>query len=291
MAWSVASAHSSRVPTMKTLLLVAVLAAWIGSAAAADTAAGSFKSQGLEMEIKSALAFRGKSILDKSDVIVVAVTLAEMDRDALYAYYDRRRAIEQRVKDNDTGVVYFEFHPDGDYRGYSFHFASGNGCGYCGGNMGITPTVKLDKGRLAGKLKGTETNRAFDIALDIAVLSDDHGSPLPPDGGAPGKAYLDYHAALVKRDANALRTVLSDDMREIQARVSKEGRAAAYMNYLAKEHPTQAVKIAKGWSNGKAAVILFDGESSVLKLTGEAILVNQGGTWRVEDEITDVVLK
>ena len=54
---------------------------------------------------------------------------------------------------------------------------------------------------------------------------------------------------------------------------------------------TQAVKITKGWSNGKAAVILFDGESSVLKLTGEAILVNEGGTWRVDDELTDVVMK
>ncbi len=276
---------------MKTLLLAATLAAWVGSAAAADTVSGSFKSRGLGMEIKSALAFRGKSILDKSDVIVVAVTLAEIDRDALHAYYDRRRAIARRVEDNDTGVVYFEFHPDGDYQGYSFHFASGNGCGYCGGNMGIATTVKLAKGRLAGKLTGTDTNRAFDIALDVAVLSDDHGPPLPPAGGAPGQAYLDYHAALVKRDAKALRTVLSDDVREIQARAIKGGRGAAYMDYLAKEHPTQSVRITKGWSNGKAAVILFDGESSVLKLTGEAILVNQGGTWRVDDEITAVVLK
>jgi hypothetical protein len=43
--------------------------------------------------------------------------------------------------------------------------------------------------------------------------------------------------------------------------------------------------------NRKAAVILFDGEGSVLKLTGEAVLVNQGGTWRVDDELTDVVMK
>ncbi len=276
---------------MKTLLLAIALSAWVGSAIAADTASGSFKNQDLGMQIKSAIAFPGKSLFDKTDVIVVAVTSAEMDNDALAAYYDRRRAIDQRVKDNDTGVVFFEFRPDGNYRGYSFYFAPGNGCGYCAGNMGITTTVKLAKGRLAGTLQGTDTNRAFDIKLDLAVLSDDHGAALAPDGGAPGKAYLDYHAALVKRDANALHTVLSDEVRKIQAGAIKEGKGAAYMNHLAKEHPTQSVKITKGWSNGKAAVILFDGESSVLKLTGEAILVNQGGTWRVDDELTDVVLR
>jgi len=276
---------------MKTLLLAAVLAGCMPSAVAADSASGSFKNQDLGMQIKSALAFNGKSALDKADVIVVAVSSAVMDPDALSAYYDRRRAVDQRIKDNDTGVVFFEFRPDGNYRGYSFYFAPGNGCGYCGGNMGITNTVKLRNGRLAGTLKGTDTGRAFDINLDLAVLSDDHGAPLAPDNGAVGKAYLDYHAALVKRDAKALRNVLSNDIRKIQEGAVKEGKGAAYMDYLAKDHPTQSVKITKGWSNGKAAVILFDGESTVLKLTGEAILVQQDGTWRVEDELTDVVMK
>jgi hypothetical protein len=276
---------------VKTLLLALVLALGIAPAVAAESASGSFKSQKLGMKIKSAFAFHGTSVLDKTPVIVVAVTSGEMDTDALAAYYDRRRAIDRRVKDNDTGVVFFEFKPDGGYRGYSFYFASGNGCGYCGGNMGITTTIKVANGRLAGALKGTDTDRNFDIVLDIPVQSDNHGAPLPPDGGAPGKAYLDYHDALVKRDAGALRKVLSDEVREIQAGATKEGKAAAYMNFLAKEHPTQSVKITKGWSNGKAAVVLFDGESSTLKLTGEAVLLNQGGAWRVDDELTDVVMR
>ena len=99
------------------------------------------------------------------------------------------------------------------------------------------------------------------------------------------------YRALVKRDAKALHAALSDENRKILAEATKENKAAAYMNYKAKEHPTQSVKITKGWSSGKKAVILFDGEGSVLKLTGEAILVNQGGTWRVDDELTDVVMK
>ena len=46
-----------------------------------------------------------------------------------------------------------------------------------------------------------------------------------------------------------------------------------------------------GWSNGKTAVVLFEGESSSVKLTGEAVLLNQGGTWRADDELTDVVMR
>ena len=276
---------------MKALLLAVALVGCMQSAFAADSASGSFKNQNLGIQIKSAIAFNGKSSLDKANVIVVAVTSADMDSDALAAYYDRRRAVDQRIKDSNTGVVFFEFRPDGNYKGYSFYFAPGNGCGYCGGNMGVTNTVKLKNGRLVGNLKGTDTGRAFDINLDLGVLSDDHGAPLGSDYGAPGKAYLDYHAALAKRDAKALRNVLSNDIRKIQEGAIKEGKGAAYMDYLAKDHPTQSVKITRGWSNGKAAVVLFDGESSMLTLTGEAILVQQDGTWRVEDELTDVVMK
>ena len=278
---------------MRTLLIVAALAAWVGPAVAAETssASGSFTSKTIIMPVNTAMAFRGKSLIDKSDVIVVAVTNAKMHPDNLALYYDRRRAVEQRIKDNDTPVVYFEFRPDGNYKGYSFYFASGNGCGYCGGSMGIKSTIKLANGRLKGSVKGTDTDRDFDVTLDLPIASDDHGAPLPADGGAPGKAYRDYHDALVKGDVKALRPVLSDFRREDLARASKAARPTSFLKFLTEEHPTQSVKITRGWSNGKAAVILFDGESSVLKLTGEAILLNEGGTWRVDDELTELVMK
>jgi hypothetical protein len=276
---------------MKTFLLAVALAACVGPPAAVDTASGSFKNQNLGMQIKSGLAFPGTSLIDKSEVIVVAVTSAEMDSDALAAYYDRRRAVDQRIKDNDTGVVFFEFRPDGNYKGYSFYFAPGNGCGYCGGNMGIVTTVKLDKGRIVGTLKGTDTNRVFDIKLDLAVLSNDHGTPLPPDGGAPGRAYLDYHAALVTRDANALRggTVGRGPENSGGSHQRRQERRVHGLQSEGAPHPVR--QDHQGWSNATTAVILFDGEGSVIKLTGEAILVNQGGTWRVDDELTDVVMK
>jgi hypothetical protein len=222
-------------------------------------------------------------------VIVVAITNAQMYVDAMADYFDRRRAIDRRIKDDETPVVYFEFKPDGAYRGLSFYFARGNGCGYCGG--GVKSTVKLVNGRLVGSLSANEDGRGFDLALDIPITPDDHGAPLPGDGGAPGKAYLSYHEALVKRDAKTLRALLSAELRETLADAEKEGKGGAYMRFLATGHPSKSVQITKGYSKGNKAVLLIAGESSTTRLTGEATLINEGGTWRVDDELTDVVMR
>jgi hypothetical protein len=277
---------------MKTILIVASLAACAVSAFAAEVAPsadGSFTSRTFTMPVSTAMAFRGKSILDKTDVIVVAITNGDIRVDWFANFFDRRRAIERRMKDEETAVVYLEFKPDGAYRGLSYYFAKGNGCGYCGG--GVTSTVKLANGRLAGSLKSKDESRTFDVVFNLPVTADDHGAPLPADGGAPGKAYLGYHEALVKRDAKALRPFLSNEMRAMLDEAAKKGKAAAEMNYMAKEHPDKSVQITKGFSKGDQAVLLIAGESSVIKLTGEVVLVNEGGTWRVDDELTDVVLQ
>src|SRR5438552_14522319 len=89
--------------------------AW--GAGAPDVAHGTFKSQAITLVVRSAIAFKGKSYLGADDVLIVAVTNAKVHGDALADYYDRKRAVEKRIKDDDTGVVYFEFRPDGSYRG------------------------------------------------------------------------------------------------------------------------------------------------------------------------------
>ena len=279
---------------MKQMLMVATLATCALSSFAAEiapSADGSFTSRTFTMPVSTAMAFRGKSILDKTDVIIVAITNGDIRVDWFATFHDRRRAIERRMKDRDTAVVYLEFKPDGAYRGLSYHFGTGNGCGYCGGSLGVTSTVKLANGRLAGSLKSKDEARTFDVVFNLPITSDDHGAPLPADGGAPGKAYLGYHEALVRRDIRALRPFLSNESREFLDASEKKGKAAAELKFMAKEHPDKSVRITKGFSKGNHAVLLIEGESSVIKLTGEVVLVNEGGSWRVDDELTDVVMQ
>jgi hypothetical protein len=277
---------------MKFILFVLALAACAFPATAAEppaSADGSFTSQTMTMPVSTAMAFRGKSVLDKTDVIVVAVTNGDLRVDWFANFHDRRRAVQRRLIDNETVVVYFEFKPDGAYRGLSYYFKRGNGCGFCGG--GVASTVKLAGGRLVGSLKAKDEQRNFDVVLNVPITPDDHGAPLPADGGAPGKAYMGYHEALVKRDAKALRPFLSNEAREYLDAAQKKGRTEAELKSLAKEHPDKALRITQGFSKGNHAVLLIAGESSSVKVTGEVVLVNEGGSWRVDDELTDVVMQ
>jgi hypothetical protein len=272
------------------LAALALLLASAGALAAPvpGTAKGTFRSQGIAMEVKSAIAFRGKSFFDKKDALFVAITNAQMT-DAIADYYDRRLALDKRIKDEQTGLVYLEFRPDGQYRGLSYYFASGNGCGFCSGD--VMSSVKLSNGRLAGSLQSTEKERAFNVTLDVPVLSDEHGSALAGDGGAPGAAYLAYHAALAKRDAAAVKSALSADLRETMAGAEKKSDVDGFLRWLARDHPGKSVRIAKGYVKGDKAVLVIAGESAAGKLAGEVLMLKEGGGWRVDDELTDVVVE
>ena len=279
---------------MKIVLIAAALAACATTAFAAETAPsadGEFTSRTFTMPVSTAMAFPGKSLIDKTDVIVVAISNGDFRVDWFANFFDRRRAIERRMKDKDTAVVYLEFKPDGAYKGLSYYFGEANGCGYCGGSLGVTSTVKVAGGRIAGSLKSKDESRTYNVVFNVPITPDEHGAPLPPDGGSPGKAYLGYHDALVKRDLKALQPFLSNENREFLANAEKKGKLAVEMKAMAKEHPDQSVQITRGFSKGNRAVLLIAGVSSGIKLVGEVVLVNEGGRWGVDDELTDVVMQ
>jgi hypothetical protein len=139
-------------------------------------------------------------------------------------------------------------------------------------------------------VQGTKKDRPFSVTLDVAVLSDDHGTALPVDGGAPGKAYLEYHAALVKRDTEALKVTLSPGNLEVYGRAQKNDDLGGFLLYLADKHPIKAVKITRGWATANKASLLIEGESSAGKVAGEVFLVNTNGNWGVDEELVGLVI-
>ena len=272
------------------LILCACIAAAPALAAdAPGSAKGNFKGKAVTLEVKSAIAYRGKSFLGSGDALIVVVTNARVHPDALAEYYDRRRVVEKRIRDEETGVVYFEFRPDGGYRGLSYYFAPGNGCGFC--TSEVASTVRLANGRLAGNLKGSEKERPFDLTIDVPLMSDDHGPALPPDGGAPGVTYLAYHAALVKHDRAALKPLLSADRRETWSSAEKKGQLDSFIDYLISEHPAKSVHITRGYAKGDTAVLLVAGESVAGKLVGEVLLMRENNAWRVDDELMELEVR
>jgi hypothetical protein len=270
---------------MRFHVLVLGTALAVGQVFAAEPLAsnvkGKFSSLGVTLDAKSAVAFKGKSFLGGDDAIIVAVTNARVNADALGEFYDRRRAVERRIKDNDTGVVYMEFRANGSFRGVSYYFGPGNGCGFC--TSTVESSVRLASGRLTGTLKGTEASRPFDLALDVTLMSDDHGASLA--------AYLAYHKALQSRDRATLKTLLSQEGLQGWANAEKKGDLDGYLRYLAEEHPEKSVRIVRGYARDDSALLLVSGESGIGKLNGEVLLVKEKGTWRINDELADLEIK
>jgi len=275
---------------MKTIALAAATVLASVALGAQSPVSGSFTSKDVTFEVAGAVAFNGPSALDKDNpAILVVVSNDRLNSGALADFVDRKLAVEKLIKDDKTAVVYLEFTPQGKYRGLSYYFGSGNGCGYC--TSEVASTVKLANGRLTGTLKGTEKARPFNVTLDVAVLNDTHGSPLPADGGAPGKAYLAYHAALVKHDGAALKPTLSPGRVEVWNRANSKNDVGGYVNFLAEDHPLKGVKITRGWATADKASLLIEGQGEAGNVAGEVLLVNSKGAWGVDEELVDVVIK
>jgi hypothetical protein len=267
---------------MKIAALALVLLVASAPALADETAKGKFQSQSVSFDLGGTVAFRGTSSFKPEPAIIVAVSNQGLAA-ALSNYLDRRRALDTLVKDEKTALVYFEFTPEGRYRGVSYYFGSGNGCGFCSSE--VASTVKLSNGRLAGTLKGTEKARPFDVSIDVALMNDDHGSALPSDGGAPGKAYLAYHAALLKHDPAALRPTLAPDLLEVWERSNKNGQLAGYVTYLLEQHMLTSVRIKKAWARADVANLVVEGEGPAGTLSGEVLLFREKGAWVVDSEV------
>lgn len=268
---------------MKIAAVAAVVLAASGLAAAQGPAKGTFQSQSITFDIGGAIAFNGTSSLNKDEPAIVVAVSNQRLAPTLGDYVDRRRAIDSLVKDDKTAIVYFEFTPQGRYRGLSYYFESGNGCGFCSSE--VTSTVALANGKLTGTLRGTEKSRPFNITIDVAVMNDDHGAALPADGGAPGKAYLAYHAALLKHDANALRPTLTSGRMQVWDRAKKDGDLDDYVAYLLNQHPLASVKITKGWARADVASLLVEGDGPAGTVSGEVLLLHEKGAWVVDSEV------
>ncbi len=254
------------------------------SAAAASQAGGRFESRNWEFEPSGAYAYPGEVGMDDEAGIVVAISNSSFDTDFFDGYWDRGHAIETYQKDDKTLVAHLQFAKSGAYKGMTYYFESGDGCGFCYDGS-VRSTVKVEKGRIHGKvtLAGKPGELAFDVTFDVPVASSSYGDPLPAGGGEPGKVYAAYHQAIVAWDQTALRPFYTE---KVQADYAE--RADAVVQAFRKDHPDLTVKIARGFAKGERALLLVEGETSYSKVKTEVHLEKQKGTWRIVDETLQI---
>jgi hypothetical protein len=250
-------------------------------------AKGRFHSGDIQFGVSDAYAFRSKESLGSDQVITVAVSNVGILEGNIDRWVDRKQVLEKRFKDDKTAVIYFEFSPEGKYRGMSYYLGSGNGCGYCSSSTAQS-AVKLVGGRLVGSFSDEKPDVGWDIQLDVPVASDDLGTPLPPGGGEPGKVYAAYAAAVKARDAASLKQTLVAQRVEHVAGAEKSGRTNAYLDFVSEGRYVDTVRVVKGFMKPTHAVLAIAGEGPVGKRVGQVLLLKEAAGWRVQDEILDM---
>jgi hypothetical protein len=252
--------------------------------AAPSQASGKFESRNWEFEPVGAYAYPGEVGLDDEAGIVVAISNSPFDAEFFDGYWDRGHAIETYHKDDETLVASLQFAKSGAYKGITYYFESGDGCGYCYDGS-VRSAVRVEKGKIFGKvtLVGKPGELAFDVTFDVPVAPSSYGEPLPAGGGEPGKVYAAYHQALAAWDKAALRPFYTE---KVQGNYTE--RADAVVQAFRSDHPDQAMKVVRGFARGDRALLLVEGETSYSKVKTEVHLEKQKGTWRIVDETLQI---
>lgn len=130
-----------------TLLVVAATAA----AHAQSSASGRFDGRSMKLDIGGAYSYWDGAMSGNGRVIKVAVSNAEFKPDLIDQWVDRGAVIHDLFANEQVKVVHFDFDPDGKYRGYSYYFGSGDGCGYCY-DSSVRSTVRVAGGMAANRV-------------------------------------------------------------------------------------------------------------------------------------------
>jgi len=271
------------VPVLVTVFSAGLVKAARG-AEPAPQASGTFESKNWKFEATGAYAFPGKVGFDDEQGILVAVSNAAFNPTKLDTIWDRRYMIDTYFRDDETLVAYFQFSKTGEYKGMSYYFESGDGCGFC--YDGATQSsVKIAKGRLKGRvqLAKKKDDAFFDVTMDVPVATSNYGKVLPADGGEPGKVYAALHAVLDGNDPAALKPIVAE---KLAAQLDEAGKDV--LEVLQEQHPTKSYKIVKGFANDEHALLVVEGETSTIQVKTEVHLVREEGTWKFDDEVLQV---
>ena len=277
---------------MRRLGVSAAIFVSLVATAAAQTASGHFAGRTLELPIAGAYSYWDQASGGNDRVVKIAVSNAEFRADLLDDWHDRGAAVHEFFADDRVKVVYFDFDADGKYRGYSYYFAPGDGCGWCYDST-VHSTVREANGRLSGSIafNGGAGAVAFDLKFDVPIPAKTWGQALPAGGGDPGRAFLAYHKALAAGDATALKVVSDAHGKDLLAKHQSQGDLADYLDFRWNDmhYRMQSVSVVGGYARGDRAVILFDGSSKLFDaLHGEVTLRRVGGAWLVADELVQI---
>lgn len=268
-------------PFVRRLLAVSLVLA-CGVTAAKDGASGTVTIDGNSWPVADAIA-----LLDGEDLQIV------------FAQHKWDRAAW--ADDGEFGTFdLFEFADDaegqslnvdideetGKYGGHNIRYSGSSSSG--GYSSDHEPSVTLTSRtaeRVAGTVKMKGSDVASDVSFDLPITKTGPlaraGTPLPADGGEPGKVLHAVVDATLAGDVDKM-TELSHPERRAGIEEAKKAGEIDQMLAMAKLFTPKIKKIDGGTVNGDKAWVEFTGDEGGSEVKGTGTLVRMGGKWYLE---------
>lgn len=262
----------------KARMMLAAVAALTAAAPAMADVKGKVALKDVSFTVADAVAYK------TDDGIEVAL---------LPAAFDRKAAAKDRKIDSfdvmrmDGGHVTLRIDADGSFG--CINYSSGNGGGSsC--NSDYEKALKLTARtaeRVAGTFRLKTPDGTADVTFDLKVesVAVPAGTPLPPDGGEPGKAVLAHFAAIEKNDFKALKATASPERQAMMTAAEKSGEAKEMFKML-RDFSPRKVRVVGGTVDGDSALVDYEGVEDGKPVKGTADVARIGGKWYFEGSST-----
>ena len=264
------------------------------SAGAADRGSGHFRKGEVRVEAKHVIAVTVDEEGDAASArTFVYLSSVPMDAGKIAAAFQPSSVAEGQLGDASAGYVRICINPDGDECGLYFSHnnpnASFNSSGYGEFKLAAAPA-----GRIAGRWVLAEPDDFFgetydfDLNFDVAITPPP-GTPLPADGGDPGKAYRAWTSAVAKGDIKVLSALVGGEYDAWRIKSDDQDDVKAALKDLRDGTPVQA-RILRGRIDGDSAVLWVEGKDrdDILR-RGRVLLSREDGTWRFKEADLDTV--
>ena len=216
-----------------------------------------------------------------------------LDPGKIAAAFQPGSVVDGQLGDGSAGYVRICITADGTECGLYFSHnnpnASFNTSGYGKFALAAAPA-----GRISGRWVLAEPDDFFgetydfDLNFDVAITPPP-GTPLPADGGEPGKAYRTWIAAVAKGDIKVLSALVGSEYDGWRIKSDDQDDVKAAIKDLRDGTPVQA-KILRGRIDGETAVLWIEGKDrdDILR-RGRVQMQRDDGTWRYKEADLDSV--
>lgn len=274
---------ASVVPSRRLLMIAILLASGGGTAGAQSGASGTVTIDGETWPVADAVA-----VSDDGDIELWFSKL-EFDRagwaeDGEFDSFDTYDFKD----DGDGPALRIDVdEEDGRYGGHTIRFSSSSSSGGYSSDLAESLTLTTrDDMRLAGTVTFDDgSGLAADIRFDLPLIATGPlaraGTPLPKDGGEPGKALKAMVDATHAGNLDRM-MALSHPDRRAGIEAAKAAGETDEMLRMAKLFTPKISKITGGTTEGDQAWVDFDGDEDGSVVKGSAELTRFDGKWYIK---------